>query len=233
MRRKLQRLNDTVVPAPDAPGAAHPGSVAVDHFARLEEPRHPWIDVEALKTRFLKQSTQLHPDRFHGADAAVLAVAQARYTELNSAYQTLREPRDRLLHLIELEAGMPPRDIQKIPPGTMDLFVEVGQTCRDGDAYLVEKSAAVSPMLKLRSLQAGLEWMDRFQSLQQRVNARRDELETELKAMNAVWDAAPAIGDPARVSALPLERLEQIYRTMSYVARWTGQIQDRVVQLAV
>jgi hypothetical protein len=55
----------------------------------------------------------------------------------------------------------------------------------------------------------------------------------ELTAMNAVWAAAPSVGDPARVSALPMERLEQVYRAMSYVARWTGQIQERVVQLAV
>jgi hypothetical protein len=31
---------------------------------------------------------------------------------------------------------------------------------------------------------------------------------------------------------LPLERLEQIYRAMSYVSRWMAQIQERVVQLA-
>ena len=224
-------MSDPAVLLPDVPGVSSVPPPTPDHFARLEEPRRPWVDLEALKTRFLSQSSALHPDRFHGADPVTLQAAQAAYTELNSAYQALREPRDRLLHLIELEAGAKPRDIQKIPPGTMDLFVEVGQVCRDGDAYLVAKSAAVSPMLKLGMLRAGLEWMERFQGLQQRVNARRDELETELKAMNAAWEAAPVVGDPARMAALPLERLEQIYRAMSYVARWTGQIQDRLVQL--
>jgi hypothetical protein len=32
---------------------------------------------------------------------------------------------------------------------------------------------------------------------------------------------------------LPLERLEQLYRAMSYVARWTEQVQERIVQLAM
>ena len=82
-------------------------------------------------------------------------------------------------------------------------------------------------------MQEGLEWADTLQGLQNRVNARRDELTAELRAMNAAWDAAPPVGSLDRASALPLERLEQIYRAMSYVARWTEQLSERVVQLAI
>jgi hypothetical protein len=65
------------------------------------------------------------------------------------------------------------------------------------------------------------------------VNAKRDELVAELQQLNAVWAAAPAPGSPERAGALPLERLEQLYRAMSYVARWTEQVQERIVQLAM
>jgi curved DNA-binding protein CbpA len=204
-----------------------------DSFALLAEPRRPWLDADALKARFLPLSTAVHPDRVHGASEAEKLAANERYAELNAAFNTLREPRERLLHLLELEAGAKPGDIQRIPPGTMDLFVEIGQTCRDADAFLAKKTTATSPMLKLRIMQEGLEWADKLQALQGRVNARRDELTTELQAMNATWDAAPPIGSPERRAALPLERLEQIYRTMSYVARWTEQLTERVVQLAM
>jgi len=51
--------------------------------------------------------------------------------------------------------------------------------------------------------------------------------------MNVVWATAPAVGEAGRVGALPMERLEQIYRAMSYVSRWTDQLQERVVQLAM
>jgi hypothetical protein len=204
-----------------------------DAFALLSEPRRPWLDADALKAHFLPLSTAVHPDRVHGASEAEKLAANERYAELNAAFNTLREPRERLLHLLELEAGAKPGDIQRIPPGTMDLFVEIGQTCRDADAYLAKKSTATSPMLKLRIMQEGLEWADKLQALQGRVNSRRDELTTELQAMNATWDAAPPIGSPERRAALPLERLEQIYRTMSYVARWTEQLTERVVQLAM
>ena len=204
-----------------------------DAFALLSEPRRPWLDAEALKARFLPLSAAVHPDRVHSASEAEKAAANTRYAELNAAYNTLREPRDRLLHLLELEAGGKPKDVQRIPPGTMDLFVEVGQTCRDTDEFLKQKSTSDSPMVKLRLMQEGLDWLDRLQALQGRVNAKRDELTTELRQMNGVWEAAPAIGIPDRVNALPLERLEQVYRAMSYVARWTEQIQERIVQLAL
>jgi DnaJ-domain-containing protein 1 len=204
-----------------------------DAFALLSESRRPWLDTDALKARFLPLSAEVHPDRVHSASEAEKAAANTRYAELNAAYNTLREPRDRLLHLLELEAGGKPKDVQRIPPGTMDLFVEVGQSCRDADEFLKRKSTAESPMLKLRLMQEGLDWLDRLQGLQGRVNAKRDELVAELQQLNAVWAAAPAPSSPERVGALPLERLEQLYRAMSYVARWTEQVQERIVQLAM
>src|SRR5687767_8543077 len=203
-----------------------------DPFALLNEPRRPWLDPEALKKKFLPVSSETHPDRIHSASAAEKERATARYSELNAAYNTLREPRDRLLHLLELERGTKPKDIQRIPPGTMDLFVEVGQLCRDVDAFLLEKEKVTSPLLKVQVFERGMDWTDKLQALQQRINAKRDELAAELQQMNAVWEAAPPIGSPERAAALPLERIEQIYRVFSYIARWSEQIKERNVQLA-
>lgn len=207
--------------------------VVIDAFLLLDEPRRPWLDVDALKARFLARSAQVHPDRVHGASESERGEANARYAELNAAYNRLREVRDRLLHLYELEVGHPPKDIQRVPPGTMDLFVEVGQTCRDCDAFLAGRTLTTSPMLKLQVFKEGLGWTDRLQTLQQQVNARRDALAVELAGMNRAWESASAPESPSRRGELPLERLEQIYRALSYVARWTEQIQERLVQLAV
>ena len=204
-----------------------------DAFALLAEPRLPWLDTEALKERFRALSNDAHPDRFHGAGETERAAANSRYAELNSAYQTLRESKDRLLHLYQLEAGHPPKDIQRIPPGTMDLFVEIGQICRDCDGHLAQQTGVTSPMLKLKALQAGLDWTEKLLTLQRQVNARRDQLQTELRDLNAVWTSAPPVDSPTRAPALPLERLEQIYRTLSYTTRWTEQLQERLVQLAM
>src|SRR5690242_3412805 len=199
-----------------------------DPFKLLNEPRRPWIDVEALKQKFLALSNDAHPDRIHSASEADKANATARYSELNAAYNALREPKERLLHLLELES-VRPSDIQRIPPGTMDLFVEVGQLCRDVDEFLAGRAKVTSPLLKVKTFEQGMEWTEKLQVLQQRVNARRDELAAELKRMNAAWESAPAVGSAERAAALPLERLEQIYRVLSYIARWSEQIQERTV----
>ena len=204
-----------------------------DAFELLQVPRRPWIDVDILKEQFIRLSSDVHPDRSHGASEEVKAGANDRYAEINAAYTKLKDFRERLLHLMELELGEKPKDIQRIPPGTMDLFVEVGQTCRDCDSFLTRKSSSDSPMFRLQMMREGFTWTDKLSELQSRIEAKRLDLETELKGLNSVWEAAPSIGLPTRRAALPLERLEQIYRIASYISRWTEQIQERVVQLAI
>ncbi|MBL9126585.1 MAG: hypothetical protein JNL97_03005 [Verrucomicrobiales bacterium] len=203
-----------------------------DYFECLGERRLPWLEPEDLKERFLRISGPWHPDRHHGADDATRREAGERYAALNTAYQALREPRTRLSHLLELEAGSKPKDIQRIPPGTMDLFVEVGQVCRDVDGFLAERSGVSSPMLKVRLFRQGMEWVERLKALQAKVSAKERELGDEVRGMNGDWEGAPPPGDSGRPGALPLARLEEIYRVLSYAARWTGQIQERLVQLA-
>lgn len=221
MRREFQRLNRLRL------------TRMTDYFALLNEPRRPALEVEALKERFLKLSSAVHPDRFHHASEAERQAATERYAELNAAFQCLSEPKERLLHLYELEAGQRPKDIQRIPPGTMDLFVEVGQLCREVDAFLAERAKAESPMVKVQLFGRGLEWVEQLQQVQAHVNAKREALMAELQGLNAAWEKAPPPGDPGRAAALPLERLEQIYRVLSYIHRWSGQLQERLVQLSL
>jgi DnaJ-domain-containing protein 1 len=204
-----------------------------DYFALLDEPRRPWMEAEPLKTRFHQLSAEVHPDRFHHAPDAEKDLARQRYTALNTASQCLSDPKERLRHLLELEVGAPLQNVQRIPPGTMDLFMEVGQRCRETDAFLVERAKVTSPLLKVPLFRQGLERTESLNTLQQTVSAKQHELLEELKAMNAVWASAPPVGSPERPAALPLERLEQIYRVLSYVSRWTEQLQERVVQLAM
>lgn len=202
-----------------------------DSFAILSQQRRPWVDPDSLKELFLERSALSHPDRFHEAGESEKTVAHERYTALNTAFTLLKEPRDRLLHLYELEAEAKPKDIQKIPPGTMDLFVEIGQACRDVDAFLAQKAQPASPLVKVQRFQQGHQWVQTLQRLQSSVTAKRDEVFNELKTLNTVWEQADSIPQSERKHRLPLDRLEQLYRTLSYVARWTEQIQQRISDL--
>ena len=202
-----------------------------DCFVLLEEPRRPWLDADTLKAKFLARSAQVHPDRVHNAPEAERAAAQERYTAINAAFNTLREPKDRLQHLLELESGAKPGNIQSTPAELTDLFFEVGRLCRDVDFFLLEKGRANSPLLKVKMFRRAMDWTNQINVLQQRLGAQRGELEAQLQAMNAWWSAAPA--EPAaRRAVLPLAPLEQLYRTFSFLSRWDGQLQERVVQLA-
>jgi curved DNA-binding protein CbpA len=203
-----------------------------DNFALLDEPRRPWIDPEALKQKFLALSAQVHPDRVHNAPTVERQAADRRYSELNGAYNCLREPKERLRHLLELEQGTKPADIQNVPTETMDLFFETGRLCKEADAFLGEKARAASPILKAQLFERSHECLGKLLAMQQKINARRDELLAELKTMNPAWESTtnePAQREPV---PLPLGRLEEIYRLLGYFGRWRDQIQERSVRLS-
>ena len=197
-----------------------------DYFALLNEPRRPWLDAETLKQKFLTLSATVHPDRVHHLGEAERAAAQDRYTELNTAYNCLREPKERLQHLLQLELGAQRKDIQRIPSDLMDLSLEVGKACREADTFLAEKAAVTSPLLQVTFFERGQEFADKLQAIRQRVNSLNDKLNEELQKSDAEWQS-----DAAARSAL-LQRLEEMYKLFSYFARWSGQLQERVVRLS-
>jgi len=194
-----------------------------DHFALLNEPRRPWLEPEALKAKFLTFSAEVHPDRVHQASEADKLAANQRYTELNAAYVCLREPRERLRHLLELELGQKPSDLTNVPNDLMDLFFAVGKLLREVDAFIGEKAKASSPLLQVQLFERGQEWVEKLSELRQLINSQREPLIVELKGLSKSWgDSSPK----------PLERLLGIWRLLSFYERWLGQIQERVVQIS-
>ena len=203
-----------------------------DHFALLGEPRRPWIDPEQLKNKFLGLSSTVHPDRVHGGSEEEMRFANQHFAEVNAAYNCLRDPKDRLRHLLELELGTPPKYVERVPEGAMDLCFQVGQACRDADRFLETKAGPKSPMLQVQWVEQSLDWMEKLAELRGRVRTHRDQVLEEVRAMNVPWESAPEAGAVGRVSALPLERLEQLYRVLGYYSRWIEQIQARHVRLS-
>jgi curved DNA-binding protein CbpA len=198
-----------------------------DFFALLSEPRRPWLDAAALKQKFLALSSNTHPDKIHSASDTEKSDAAKSFAELNAAYNCLAEPKSRLLHLLELELGAKPKDIQQIPSALADLFANVATTCRNADGFLAEKAKVTSPLLLVQWFERGQEWTEKLNALQQQLNAVREQLMAELKSLDEQWISAN--GD-ARRELLPA--LEELYRLFGYFNRWNNQIQERVVQLS-
>jgi len=197
--------------------------VSTDYFALLNEPRRPWLDADSLKAKFHTLSAEVHPDRVHQASDGEKLAANQRYTELNAAYQCLREPRSRVRHLLELELGAKPSDLTNVPNDLMELFFSIGKIFREVDAMLAEKGRATSPLLQVQFFERGQDWVEKLGGLRGKIAPRRDALLEELKAVDASWDSA---------AAKPTPRLLEIWRLLSFYDRWLGQIQERVVQLS-
>jgi molecular chaperone HscB len=202
----------------------------LDYFALLDEPRRPWIEPDLIKSKFHALSAQAHPDRVHGKSDADRQKAQTRYAELNAAYNCLREPKDRLRHLLELELGAKPKDVQSLPPELMTLLMEVSRLCREVDSFLAEKTKVTSPLLQVQVFERGQEWTEQLMDLQKRIGSWREQLIDELKDIDASWHASARPDAPNRVATM--NRLEDLYRMFSYFARSSGQLHERIAQIS-
>ncbi len=190
-------------------------------FALFELEPAPGLDAAALKERFARETAETHPDKFAQAPEAERTAAEVRYSALNQACQTLLDPRARLLALYELTKGEKPRDIQRIPPGTMDLFKEVGELCRTLDDYLARKQAATNRLEKAGLMSEELTLQDALTALRMKLEAFAATVEAEVSSLDVKW----------RKGDKNLDALEAVYRKYSYVARWRQQLEEREIAL--
>src|SRR5258706_8031289 len=163
-----------------------------DNFALFNEPRRPCLQADLLKQKFLALSANLHPDRIHSANESDKSAATKKFIELNAAFNCLAEPKLRLLHLLELELGTKPKDIQQIPATLADLFAEVANTCRSADGFLVEKNKATSPLLQVQLFERGQDWVEKLNGLHRKLKELREKLTGELKSLDEQWISADA-----------------------------------------
>ena len=190
-------------------------------FALFDLAPNPLIDLPALKERFARETSESHPDRFAQSAEAERLAAETRYSTLNQAYQTLIDPRARLLALYELTKGAKPSDIQRIPPGTMDLFKEVGELCQRLDVFLEIKRVKTGRIERAGLMAEELTLQDSLADLRMKLEAFAATVETELAALDTRWRA----GDR------DLAALEAVYRKYSYVARWRQQLEEREIAI--
>jgi DnaJ-domain-containing protein 1 len=201
-----------------------------DYFALLDEPRRLWLDPERLKAKFLTRSAEAHPDKVHAATPAERDAASRCFAELNAAFNCLREPRERLRHLLELELGATPKQVQEIPAALTDLFTEIARLRREVDAFLTEAARVQSPLLRVQVFERAQAWIDRVRAVQPRLSEHQAKLHQELQALDVEWIHSQ--NDPVQRGVL-FQRVEQIHQQLSFYTRWSAQLQDTIVQLSL
>ncbi len=202
----------------------------IDFFALLNEPRRLWLDPQELKAKFLALSSEVHPDRVHHASHAEKRAAQQRFSDLNAAYQCLREPRERLKHLLELETGAKLTQVQNFPSQLMDLSLQVAKLCGAADVVLGQKGQTLSPLLQVEVFERQQDCAFQLMELLKSIQAQQHEIAASLRALDGKWDDGRL--DP-ETRKMDLLCLEEIYRRLSYLTRWSEKIQERVAQLAM
>ncbi len=82
--------------------ASGSGGLPTSHFAVFDLPAAFALDVAALSARYRDLQSAVHPDRFVNASDAERREALARATLINDAYNTLKDPVRRAMHLLAL-----------------------------------------------------------------------------------------------------------------------------------
>lgn len=200
-----------------------------DYFALLNEPRRPALDPERLRQKFLEQAAAVHPDRVHNASPGEKAAANRHYAELNAASQCLADPKTRLLHLLELERGARPAEIQTIPAALADWFADIAAICQAVDAFLVEREKVTSPLLKIQWFERAQAWIEQLQTWLKNLREMRADLDARLLVLDRNWQEARRSEEPP---AALLAKLEELYRFYGYFNRWQNQLAERVARLS-
>ncbi|HYG25027.1 MAG TPA: hypothetical protein VEH04_19845 [Verrucomicrobiae bacterium] len=199
-----------------------------DYFALFGQVRRPWLDAGILKARFLEMSGRWHPDHLSHLDEPQRRAAQERYAGLNSAYQCLREPRERLRHLLQLESDTPITDIQQVPEELVTDFMDAGKLCRQADAHLRRKAETTSPLLKVEVFAAGQELGTELREFAASIEQKRDAALSAVRELDLVWDTAASQNEQR---AGCLQQVRQLHHRLAFYDRWLNQLREKSTQL--
>ena len=188
-----------------------------NHFARLGFEPRPWLDPELLKSRFIELSATMHPDK---AAAENKSTSERDFQDLNTAFNTLRNTRSRLLHLLAISGAPKAEHIQNVPPSALQYFSPVAEATNRADTLIKRKSAATSPMLKVQLMEEALPQIDAIQSLQHQLQQNITAIEETLKQTTNTWREPPT---PAL-----LTQLSESAAALGFFERWQAQLQERV-----
>ena len=199
-----------------------------DYFSLLGEVRRPWLEPELLQEKFLRLSSQFHPDRIHNMGESERNAGHSRYVELNAAYQCLREPGKRLRHLLEVEGVAANRNVQEIPKDIADLFMEIGPCCREADLLIQRKNSITSPLLQVQWFEESQPCRDKLEQLRHKLDERAQSALHRVQVIDGQWKNE---GEEESSRAALLKTLEKVSAQFSYFEKWRAQLQDRIMRL--
>lgn len=202
------------------------GGDRIDFFEMFNLTPRPYVDQNQLKARFLELSQTLHPDRNLAAGPDAQERILALSAQLNRAYTTLTDTKERLRYLVAEQTDEEPEEAKQVPAEMMELFFEVHDLMQEVDAYLKARRPSASRIV------AALESADPDKArLQERIVAMRAQgaervavVDDEILRLDDAWQQQD---DRAGL----LERLGQLADVLSYLGRLHQSLDDKELAL--
>jgi molecular chaperone HscB len=184
-------------------------------------PRKLRIDLENLEQRFHQLSWKLHPDNFVRASEYERNLSLERSSQLNDAYRTLRDPISRVEYLLAQEGIR--KDGQNKQQAPLELLEEVFEFNETLDELRTARRAG-GHQEETAPLRQRLEAVGKY------FEERLSEMDAELDAAFAAWDAGvdSAAGPEERHSLMA--RLNDILNRRAYIANLVHRVGDELAQ---
>ena len=195
-----------------------------DYFTFFGLPRRLVLDLQDLERRFRDLSRRFHPDYFYNASPAERLASLERSSYLNDAYRALRNPVNRIEHLLAIE-GLPAATsedpstgsaVGKVPPSLLE---EVFALNEELDEIRELRESGADPA-QLRS---------RLESSRVPIERRRDEHEQQLQELMARWDSQ---NDGAGDRRSTLDALRERLLERNYINNLLATIDREMAALA-
>lgn len=209
-----------------------------DYFQLLNQPRLPWLDPDSLKNEFLKLTSARHPDKRGDSDAAKPAPEgkdskQPDSSDINRAYQCLKETRTRLKHFLELTTGKPVNELSEVPSRLIELFAESNALFKRVDQAIQKQAGySESPLLRAVQMKENGALLERIQAFQSVLSDIHADVENRLKQHNAFWEQTAGGKRIESREKEELAKLEELYRLEGYLVKWRAQLQEKLFRLA-
>ncbi len=189
-----------------------------DCFARFDLERRPFLEPEVVKEAFQARAAAAHPD----GCGTTREIAEFAGVEL--AFRTLRDPKLRLQHLLDLEfPGARSSAAATVPADVAGMFTPASALAGQVDAFLGRRNAAGSAVA--RALLAGeqLALRGEVEGWLETLRRREALLLEELRAADKYWTLAGE-RDAAKVLRL--------HQSFAFLTRWIDQARERLFALS-
>lgn len=199
-------------------GTIQPLPRFTDYFAFFGLPQKLQLDAADLEKRFHQLSWKLHPDNFVRATENERQLALDRSSQLNDAFRALRDPVRRVEYLLlHLGARKEGTTKQQAPPELLEEVFELNESL--DELRMARQSANAQEPAELKA---------RLQESEKNFEQKLREVDAELEAAFAQWDAALSSGDDARKQAVA--KLNEILNRRAYIRNLVSNVAKELAE---